>query len=40
MVLMRSMAESGIDLISTIPFNLRKGVRLQPYQMLWLEFRG
>jgi len=35
-----AMPDSAIDLISTIPFNLRKGVRLQPYQMLWLEFRG
>lgn len=34
-----ALPDSAIDLISTVPFNLRKGVRL-PYQMLWLEFRA
>jgi amylosucrase len=35
-----AMPDSAIDVISTVPYYLRKGVRLQPYQLLWLEFRS
>ena len=34
-----AMPDTAIDFISSITFDLRRGVRLAPYQMLWLDCR-